>query len=169
MALLSGGSSIPIMANEPTPPVRKPGADLIPFVALGLTVLLATFGQAAWLDGKIERLDAKLTGEIRRVDAKLTGEIRRVDAKLTSEIQRVDAKLTSEIQRVDAKLTGEIQRVDAKLSGEIQRVEDRLNIGLQNHQDGLAEVRERLVAVESGLAAAALESRVTAPGRREPS
>ena len=147
MALLSGGSSIPIMANEPTPPVRKPGADLIPFVALGLTVLLATFGQAAWLDGKIERLDAKLTGEIRRVDA----------------------KLTSEIQRVDAKLTGEIQRVDAKLSGEIQRVEDRLNIGLQNHQDGLAEVRERLVAVESGLAAAALESRVTAPGRREPS
>ena len=81
----------------------------------------------------------------------------------------MDAKLTSEIQRVDAKLTGEIQRVDAKLSGEIQRVEDRLNIGLQNHQDGLAEVRERLVAVESGLAAAALESRVTAPGRRAPS
>lgn len=149
MALLSGGSSIPIMANapEPTPPVRKPGADLIPFVALGLTVLLATFGQAAWLDGKIERLDAKLT----------------------SEILRVDAKLTSEIQRVDAKLTGEIQRVDAKLSGEIQTVEDRLNIGLQNHQDGLAEVRERLVAVASGLAAAALESRVTAPGRRAPS
>ena len=114
MALLSGGSSIPIMANEPTPPVRKPGAELTPFVALGLTVLLATFGQVAWLDGKIERLDAKL-------------------------------------------------------SGEIQRVEDRLNIGLQNHQDGLAEVRERLVAVESGLAAAALESRVTAPGRRAPS
>ena len=138
MALLSGGSSIPIMANapEPTPPVRKPGADLIPFVALGLTVLLATFGQAAWLDGKIERLDAKLTSEIRRVDAKLTSEI---------------------------------QRVDAKLSGEIQRVEDRLNIGLQNHQDGLTEVRERLVAVASSLAAAALESRVTAPGRRAPS
>ena len=88
------------MANapEPTPPVRKPGADLIPFVALGLTVLLATFGQAAWLDGKIERLDAKLTSEIRRMGAKLTSEIQRVDAKLSGEIQRVEDRLNIGLQ-----------------------------------------------------------------------
>ena len=101
--------------ESPTPP-RKPGAESIPFVALGVTVLLATFGQAAWLDGKIERLDAKLSGEIHSLDAKLSGEIR---------------------------------SLDAKLSGEIQRVESRLNIGLENHQVGLAEVRERLAALES--------------------
>ncbi len=126
------------MDRESQTPPRKAGAELMPFVALGVTVLLATFGQAAWLDGKIERLDTKLSGEIHSLDAKLSGEI-----------QNLDAKLSREIRNLDAKLSGEIQNLDAKLSGEIQRVESRLNIGLENHQVGLAEVRERLAALES--------------------
>ena len=137
------------MDRESQTPSRKAGTELMPFVALGVTVLLATFGQAAWLDGKIERLDAKLSGEIHSLDAKLSREIRNLDAKLSGEIQNLDAKLSREIRNLDAKLSGEIQNLDAKLSGEIQRVESRLNIGLQNHQVGLSEVRERLAALES--------------------
>ena len=114
------------MDRESQTPPRKAGTELMPFVALGVTVLLATFGQAAWLDGKIERLDAKLSGEIHSLDAKLSGEIRNLDAKLSGEIQNLDAKLSREIRNLDAKLSGEIQNLDAKLSGEIQRVESRL-------------------------------------------
>ena len=111
-------------------PSRKPSAELLAILAVGITVLLAVFGQAAWLDRKIERFEARLSDEIRAVDL----------------------KLSAEIKAVDAKLSDGIKAVDAELSGEFKRVEDRLHIRFADLQQGQAAIRERLAAVESRVA-----------------
>ena len=66
------------MGSEPTTLPRKPSAELMAMVAVGVIVLLSTFGQAAWLGCKIERLDAKLSGEIERFGTDLGGKIERL-------------------------------------------------------------------------------------------
>ena len=43
---------------------RRASPELVAVVSLGLTILLTVLGQAAWLDGKIERADAKLGTQI---------------------------------------------------------------------------------------------------------
>lgn len=43
---------------------RRASPELVAVVSLGLTILLTVLGQAAWLDGKIERVDAKLGAQI---------------------------------------------------------------------------------------------------------
>ena len=52
------------MAVESATPSRKASAELIAIAALGVTVLLAVFSQAAWLDGKIERQGNRLEEKI---------------------------------------------------------------------------------------------------------
>ena len=64
-------------------------AELIAIVAVGVTVLLAVLGQAAWLDGKIERVDARLSGKIERLDAKLSNEIKRMEDNLNGRISNL--------------------------------------------------------------------------------
>ena len=43
---------MPVMGTQCATPGRKPTTELIAIITVGVTVL----GQAAWLDGKIERL-----------------------------------------------------------------------------------------------------------------
>lgn len=43
---------------------RRASPELVAVVSLGLTILLTVLGQAAWLDGKIERVDVKLGAQI---------------------------------------------------------------------------------------------------------
>ena len=47
-------------------------------VAVGVIVLLSTFGQAAWLGCKIERLGTDLGGKIERLGTDLGGKIERL-------------------------------------------------------------------------------------------
>lgn len=55
--------------------MRRASPELVAVVSLGVTILLAVLGQAAWLDGKIERVDARLGAQIERVEAELGGRI----------------------------------------------------------------------------------------------
>ena len=59
------------MADQPVVPARKLSAEFFAIVAIGVTVL----AQAAWLDGKIERLGAELRSEIRDVREDLGAKI----------------------------------------------------------------------------------------------
>lgn len=43
---------------------RRASPELVAVLSLGVTILLAVLGQAAWLDGKIERVDARLSAQI---------------------------------------------------------------------------------------------------------
>lgn len=43
---------------------RRASPELVAVLSLGVTILLAVLGQAAWLDGKIERVDARLGAQI---------------------------------------------------------------------------------------------------------
>ena len=61
-------------------PARKLSAEFFAIVAIGVTVL----AQAAWLDGKIERLGAELRSEIR-------SEIRDVREDLGAKIEALQA------------------------------------------------------------------------------
>lgn len=72
--------------------LHRASPELVAIVSLGLTILLAVLGQAAWLDGKIERLDARLSGKIETLDTRLTGKIETLDIRLTERIDSVDAK-----------------------------------------------------------------------------
>ena len=59
------------MKDAAEPRMRRASPELVAVVSLGVTILLAVLGQAAWLDGKIERVDAKLGAQIERVEADL--------------------------------------------------------------------------------------------------
>lgn len=52
------------MNDAAEPGTRRASPELVAVVGLGLTILLTVLGQAAWLDGKIERVDAKLGAQI---------------------------------------------------------------------------------------------------------
>ena len=43
---------------------RRASPELVAVLSLGVTILLAVLGQAAWLDGKIDRVDAQLSTQI---------------------------------------------------------------------------------------------------------
>ncbi len=126
------------MGSEPTTLPRKPSADLMAIVAVGVTVILSTFGQAAWLDGKIERQGTNLRGEIERLADRL-------DLKINSlqhgqvEIRERLAGVESGLEAVERRLDG----VESRLDG----VESRLD-GVESRLDG---VESRLDGVESRL------------------
>ncbi|MCY4156412.1 MAG: hypothetical protein OXF66_03110 [Gammaproteobacteria bacterium] len=90
------------MSNAKESRLRRTSPELIAVLSLGLTILLAVLGQAVWLDGKIERVDARLAAQIERVDTKLTSKIDSVDAKLTAQIESVDARLSARIEGLHA-------------------------------------------------------------------
>ncbi|MDE0005134.1 MAG: hypothetical protein OXQ29_20785 [Rhodospirillaceae bacterium] len=71
------------MAEQPAVPARKLSAEFFAIVAIGVTVL----AQAAWLDGKIERLGAELRSEIREIRF----EIRDVRDALGAKIEALQA------------------------------------------------------------------------------
>ena len=58
-------------------------------VAVGVTVLLSTFGQAAWLGCKIERLGTDLGGQIERLGTDLGGKIERLGTDPGGKIERL--------------------------------------------------------------------------------
>ena len=99
------------MGSEPTTLPRKPSADLMAIVAVGVTVILSTFGQAAWLDGKIERQGTNLRGEIERLADRL-------DLKINSlqhgqvEIRERLAGVESGLEAVESRLDGVESRLD---------------------------------------------------------
>ena len=64
--------------------VRKQSPEFVAIVAIGVTVLLAVFAQAAWLDARIERLCVELRSEIR-------SEIRELRADLGGKIEALQA------------------------------------------------------------------------------
>ena len=49
--------------------MRRASPELVAVVSLGVTILFAVLGQAAWLDGKIERVDARLGAQIESLQA----------------------------------------------------------------------------------------------------
>ena len=75
------------MADQPSVPARKLSAEFFAIVAIGVTVL----AQAAWLDGKIERLGAELRSEIRDVRDDLGSEIRDMRDDLGAKIEALHA------------------------------------------------------------------------------
>lgn len=88
------------MSGKPANTVRRASPELVAVIALGVTILLAVLGQAAWLDEKIERVDTRLSTQIDGVDTRLSEKIDRVDAKLSEKIDRVDAQLTAQIENL---------------------------------------------------------------------
>ena len=48
---------------------RRASPELVAVLSLGVTILLAVLGQAAWLDGKIERANASLGAQIESLHA----------------------------------------------------------------------------------------------------
>lgn len=54
----------PVVNRRPEGRARRASPELVAVIALGVTILLTVLGQAAWLDGKIERVDTKLTAQI---------------------------------------------------------------------------------------------------------
>ena len=117
------------MRSEPTTLPRKPSAELMAMVAVGVIVLLSTFGQAAWLGCKIERLDAKLRGEIERLE-------NRLDLKINS-LQHGQVEIRERLAGVESGL----EAVESRLDG----VESRLD-GVESRLDG---VESRLDAMEN--------------------
>ena len=59
---------------------RRASPELVAVLSLGVTILLAVLGQAAWLDGRIERADASLGAQIERGDASLGAQIESLHA-----------------------------------------------------------------------------------------
>lgn len=73
--MVNGRPEDPVVNRKPEGLARRASPELVAVIALGVTILLTVLGQAAWLDGKIERVDAKLSEQIGGVDAKLTAQI----------------------------------------------------------------------------------------------
>ena len=88
------------MNNAAGSRMRRASPELVAVVSLGMTILLTVLGQAAWLDGKIERVDARLAAQIEQVDAKLAAQIEQVDAKLGGHIERVEVRLGAQIENL---------------------------------------------------------------------
>ena len=57
------------MSKVAEPRMRRASPELVAVVSLGVTILFAVLGQAAWLDGKIERVDARLGAQIESLQA----------------------------------------------------------------------------------------------------
>ena len=79
--------SINFVSSDTESKSRRASAELVAVLSLGVTILLAVLGQAAWLDGKIERGDARLASQIQGVDAKLSAQIESTDARLGAQIE----------------------------------------------------------------------------------
>ena len=57
------------MSNATESKSRRASPELVAVLSLGVTILVAVLGQAAWLDGKIERVDARLGAQIESLHA----------------------------------------------------------------------------------------------------
>ena len=93
------------MGSEPTTLSRKPSAELMAIVAVGVTVMLSTFGQAAWLDGKIERQGTNLRGEIERLEDRLGLKINNLQhgqVEIRERLAGVESRLEAVESRLDA-------------------------------------------------------------------
>ena len=65
----AAGSRIRFVSNAIESKSRRASPELVAVLSLGVTILLAVLGQAAWLDGKIERADARLGAQIEGLHA----------------------------------------------------------------------------------------------------
>ena len=91
--------------RQPEVPVRKVSAEFIALIAIGITVLLSTFGQAIWLDGKVGSLDSK----VERMGSELRTEMRSMRDDLRGEIKALRDELRGEIKALSAQVE-EIRR-----------------------------------------------------------
>ena len=85
------GSRISFVSKATASKLHRASPELVAVLSLGVTILLAVLGQAAWLDGKIERGDARLAAQIERVDAKLAAQIESLHAGQTAIRERLAA------------------------------------------------------------------------------
>lgn len=93
------------MVEQAAVPARRLSAEFVAIVAVGVSVLLAVFAQAAWLDGKFERIDASFE----RLDARFTAKFERLDAKFTARFEQLDARFTARFEQLDARFTVKIE------------------------------------------------------------
>ena len=49
--------------------LHRPNPERVAMLSLGVTILLAVLGQAVWLDGKMERMAARLSAQIESLQA----------------------------------------------------------------------------------------------------
>ena len=80
------------MSNATESKSRRASPELVAVLSLGVTILLAVLGQAAWLDGKIERVDARLGTQIDSLHAGQTA-IRERLAALEARVGAVEARI----------------------------------------------------------------------------
>ena len=88
------------MGSEPTTLTRKPSVDLMAVVAVGVTVMLSVFGQAAWLDGKIERVDGKIERVEHRLGLKIDS-LQRGQVEIRERLAGVESGLEAVENRLD--------------------------------------------------------------------
>lgn len=79
------------MSNPTRSKSRRASPELVAVLSLGVTILFAVLGQAAWLDGKIERADARLGAQIESTDARLGAQIESLHAGQTAIRERLAA------------------------------------------------------------------------------
>ena len=82
------------MSNATPSKSRRASPELVAVLSLGVTILLAVLGQAAWLDGKIERVDARLGAQIESLHAGQAA-IRERLAALEARVGALDARVGS--------------------------------------------------------------------------
>ncbi len=127
MASWSGRAYDTDMSSDAVARSRKPIAEFIPFASFALAVLLAVLGQAVWLDGKIERLDTKLTGEIKRTEERLNTKF--------EALQEGQAAIRERLAGLESRVAGLDDRV-AALENRVAGLEIRM-AGLENRMAGL--------------------------------
>lgn len=80
------------MSNATESKPRRASPELVAVISLGVTILLAVLGQSVWLDGKIERVDARLGAQIDSLHAGQTA-IRERLAALEARVASLEARV----------------------------------------------------------------------------
>ena len=80
------------MSNATEIKSRRASPELVAVISLGVTILLAVLGQSVWLDGKIERVDARLNAQIDSLHAGQTA-IRERLAAVEARIGAVELRI----------------------------------------------------------------------------
>jgi len=104
------------------------------------------------MDGRIEKLDKKLSGRIEGLDNKLSSRIEGLDKRLSSRIEGLDKKLSGRIEGLDKKLSNRIDTLDNKLDKGIEKLDKKIDSAVEGlalmTQRNFADIEKRLGGVE---------------------
>lgn len=95
--------------------LHKSNPERSAMLSLGVTILLAVLGQAVWLDGKIERVDARLGAQIEGLHAGQAA-IRERLAALEARVGALDARIGTLEVRVGA-LDTRVGALESRIGG----------------------------------------------------